>query len=255
MRKSTIYVLADPREVEPEKRFRYVGKTITKLNVRLSGHVSDAKHSSRTHVRCWINQVLKDDEYTIILELEVTDEEHDCDREIHWIAHFREEGFYLCNHTDGGEGRTNSSPSEETRRKISESLRKLNRTGEKAPFYGYKHSQATKQKMSERMTGDKNPIYGKGEDRKGEKNWFYGKKHDAAAKRKMSACNKGKNNPNYGKITSEETRRKISEAHKGRITSEETRRKLSEAGKNRKVSSETRRKISETLKNKKRKTP
>ena len=214
MRKSTIYVLADPREVEPEKRFRYVGK-ISKLNERLSGHISNAKNGNRTHVYCWIGQVLKDDEYPIILEPEVTDEEHDCDREIHWIARLREEGFYLCNHTNGGEGRTNSSPSKETRRKISESLRKLNRTGKKAPFYGHKHSEGMKEKMSSIMTGDKNPMHGKGEDRKGEKNWFYGKKHDAAAKQKMSACNKGKNNPNYGKVTSE-TKHKISEALKNR---------------------------------------
>jgi hypothetical protein len=242
MRKSTIYVLADPREVEPEKRFRYVGKTVVKLSERLSGHISDAKQRSRTHVQCWIRQLLKDDEHPIILELEVTDEEHDCEREIHWIAHLREEGFYLCNHTDGGEGRKNCSPSEETRHKISESLRKLNRTGEKAPFYGYKHSKEMKQKMSDCMTGDKNPIYGKGEDRKGEKNWFYGRKHDAVAKQKMSECNRGENNPNYGKVTSEETKRKISEAKKGKPCSEETKRKLSEAAKNRKVSSETRQK-------------
>ena len=216
MRKSTIYVLVDPREVEPEKRFRYVGKTRIKLKERLSGHLSDAKIRGHTHVRCWINQVLKDNERPIILALEITDEKHDCDREMHWIAVLRETGFCLCNHTDGGEGRKNHSPSEKTRRKISKSLKKLNRTGKKAPFYGHRHSKKMKQKMSSIMTGDKNPMYGKGEDRKGEKNWFYGKKHDEAAKQKMSKCNKGKNNPNYGKVTSEETKSKIREAHKKR---------------------------------------
>ena len=217
MRKSSIYVLADPREVEPEKRFRYVGKTVVKLSERLSGHMSSARNGSRVHVHCWINRLLKDGEYPIILELEVTDEEHDCEREIHWIAHLRAEGFNLCNHTDGGGG-----------------------------IKSFSHSEETKQKQRDIMMGDKNPMYGKGEDRKGEKNWFYGKKHDAAAKQKMSACNTGRNNPNYGKTTSEETRRKISEANKGKIVSEETRRKLSDAWKRRKVSSKTRRKISGT---------
>lgn len=222
MRKSTIYVLADPRKVEPENRFRYVGKTATELRKRLNRHMSAARNGGHTHVCHWINRLLKDGEYPIILELEVTDEEHDDDREIHWIAHFRAEGFNMCNHTDGGGGIKNFS-----------------------------HSEETKQKQRDIMMGDKNPMYGKGEDRKGEKNWFYGKNHDAAAKRKMSACNKGKNNPNYGKVTSEETRQKLSEAHKGKIVSDETRRKLSEAGKGRIVSDETRRKLSEARKGRK----
>ena len=76
---------------------------------------------------------------------------------------------------------------------------------------------------------------------------------------------KGENNPFFGKHLNEETRRKMSEAHKGRtfteehcrnlsdslkgqIFSEEHRKKLSEANKGKVLSEETRKKISEAMK-------
>ena len=59
---------------------------------------------------------------------------------------------------------------------------------------------------------------------------------------------------NQGKLLSEETRRKISEAHKGKLLSEEHRKKMSEAKKGKKrmpFSEEHCRKISEAKKGKK----
>ncbi len=50
-----------------------------------------------------------------------------------------------------------------------------------------------------------------------------------------------------GKL-SEETKRKISEAHKGKIVSEETRKKMSEVNKGKKLSEETKQKIREARK-------
>lgn len=50
-------------------------------------------------------------------------------------------------------------------------------------------------------------------------------------KRELSELFKGENNPNYGKHLSEETRKKLSEAHKGKIISEKTRKKMSESRK------------------------
>lgn len=77
---------------------------------------------------------------------------------------------------------------------------------------GYKLSEETKQKISNAMTGERNP--------------FYGKKHSEETKRGISdkkkgsiPWNKGKKCPpswNKGKHWSEETRRKISEAMKNR---------------------------------------
>ena len=72
--------------------------------------------------------------------------------------------------------------------------------------------------------------------------------------------NKGERNHNFGKHLSEETKRKISEAHTGKTLSEEHRRKMSEVRKGeknplfgKKHSEETKRKIMETMKGKKRK--
>ena len=53
----------------------------------------------------------------------------------------------------------------------------------------------------------------------------------------------GTNNPNYGRKHSEETKKKISEAHKGKKLSEEHRKKLSEAVKGTNNSEESRKKI------------
>lgn len=84
---------------------------------------------------------------------------------------------------------------------------------------GQRHSEETKEKMSNA--------------RKGEKNYFYGKQHTEETKRKISKANSGikrteefkrsvskrvsgKGNPIYGKKRSEETKRKISETLKKR---------------------------------------
>ena len=76
-----------------------------------------------------------------------------------------------------------------------------------------------------------------------------------------SKAMKGKPGPNKGKKFSEETRKKLSEAHKGKKLSEETRKKLSEGHKGKQAgekhpmygrhrSEETLKKISETMKGK-----
>jgi hypothetical protein len=69
-------------------------------------------------------------------------------------------------------------------------------------------------------------------------------------RKKMSVATKKRHERAGGDFLSEETRRKIGEAHKGKVVSEETRRKLSEAGKGKVLSEETRRKIGEAQKGK-----
>lgn len=71
-------------------------------------------------------------------------------------------------------------------------------------------------------------------------------------RRKMSEAHKGAKNHNYGKHLSDETRRKLSEAKKGKPTwikgkhhSAKTRRKISEANTGRHYTEETRRRMSE----------
>ena len=70
-----------------------------------------------------------------------------------------------------------------------------------------------------------------------------GLKHTEETKRKLREAHKG----NRGRAFSEETRRKMSEAQKGKKHSEESKRRMSEAQKGKKHSEETKRKISEAL--------
>ena len=106
---------------------------------------------------------------------------------------------------------------------------------------GFKHSDESKQKMSESHKGRPAPNKGK--------------KHSEEARRKMSEANKGRTPPNKGKKHSEETKRKIGEANKGKPShfkgkkhSAKARRKLSESHKGRKASAETKQKMSESHK-------
>ena len=110
------------------------------------------------------------------------------------------------NNTSGGERINGCYFSDETRKKISESMK------------GHKISKETKEKLSK---------VGKGKKRK---------PCSDETKKKISEANKGNTSPNKGKKLSEETRKKISEARKGKplnrkgyIHSEETRKKISEA--------------------------
>ena len=110
------------------------------------------------------------------------------------------------NLTEGGEGGVHS---EETRKKMSESMK-----GRPSANKGKHPSEETRRKLSESLKG---------------------KHHSEETKRKMSESRKGRPSPNKGKTMSEETKKKISESLKGRTPSnkgthisEETRRKIRE---------------------------
>ena len=128
-------------------------------------------------------------------------------------------------------------------------------------FSGMHHSEETKQKISEKVSGEKNGMFGKNayanktpeemeiiankksEKMKGEKNPMFGKNAYAnkteeemkTIRKKMSERTKGENNPMFGKNqyankTPEEIeiiRRKMSEAHEGKEMSEEQKQKIS----------------------------
>jgi NUMOD3 motif/GIY-YIG catalytic domain len=97
--------------------------------------------------------------------------------------------------------------SEETKQKISQALKGRKcpkRSGENHPLFGIHQSEEAKRKQSERMSGNKNPMFGK---------------HQSdGAKDKISKANKGRlsgyKNPFFGKHHSETTKQKISNAQK-----------------------------------------
>jgi len=146
--------------------------------------------------------------------------------EKYWIKYLgrRDNGTgQLCNLTDGGEGSSGVKCSEETKQKISEALK-----GENNPMYGKKFSEEHKRKIGEASKDRKfseETRQKMSEAKKGENHYMYGKHLSEELKKKLSEANKGENNhmfgkrgkdsPNYGKYHSEETRQKISDAQKG----------------------------------------
>ena len=88
-----------------------------------------------------------------------------------WIAHFKKMGFDLTNMTDGGEGAVGRVKSEQERRKI-----------------------------SQRMTGAGNPMFGKPSTAVGKPGWMTGVKGEA--------------HPMHGYRHNAENRKKMSEAAK-----------------------------------------
>jgi predicted GIY-YIG superfamily endonuclease len=92
---------------------------------------------------------------------------------------------------------------------VKEQLHKLH-SGKSYRGSGWKHTDANKRKMSNLMKGKMT----------GEKNPFYGKKHDQETiekmKNKLSQKMRGENNPFFGKQHSEKTKKLLSEKLTGR---------------------------------------
>ena len=176
----------------------------------------------------------------------------------------------LANLTDGGEGMSGHIPSEETLRKIRESLKNhgprrigwklteetkqnIREAVKRRWDSGYKHSDEALKKISETHKGRKHSEEAKRKISQNNSRGFLGKTHTEEERKRISERYKG--NTYYLNLT-EDGKKRIAEAasrtHKGKIVSEETRRKLSEANskttKGRIMPKEIRYKISETLK-------
>jgi hypothetical protein len=171
---SCIYALLHPATGE----VRYVGKTKQpNPRVRLLDHIRlSAKGIARQRKLCCWMRSLPEHPKMEILEHDPADIN---EAERRWIAHFKSIGLDLCNMTTGGDGQEiGYCPTEETRKKLSQST--LNRSmewriklsnalrgqkrspeqrarqsassmGKAGTFNGRKHSEETRQKMSESM--------------------------------------------------------------------------------------------------------
>ena len=158
--------------IDPETGFlRYVGQTTKSIKERFSRHIYTATYEKRkTHCYDWIRSLLKRGlrPQVWVIQTGLLDKNELDFAERAWIKYFREtQGLPLTNHTDGA---ATGVYDERTRRKISESKT------------GSKHSQETRQRMSEAH--------------RGENNSFYGRTHSEETCRRISEANKGGTNQN-----------------------------------------------------------
>ena len=148
--KILIYALIDPRD----GKIKYIGKT-NNIRKRIREHIRDEENNLKY---AWIKSLKKLKLQPEVLILEETDLGNDNFWEIFWISQCKAWGFELKNMTNGGDGSYGVIPwnkgivglfkhSEESKKLMSE-WRKLNTNGEKNGFFGKKHTEETKKKLS-----------------------------------------------------------------------------------------------------------
>ena len=167
----------------------YIGQT-TDIYGRWGEHLCALRgeyHANNHLQRSWNKYKEHNFEFSIVEECKENELD---DREIYWIAKYDSyhNGY---NQTLGGGGVRGFKHSDETKQKISESTK-----GENAPWYGKHRSEETKIKIGE------------------------------ASKERWA---NPENHPMYGKNHTEESKKKISESHKGKILTDEHKAKLSKA--------------------------
>lgn len=177
-RPTIIYALLDPRDAS----VRYIGKTVSEPLRRWASHLCQL---SRTYKWFWICALKIEGLKPAWQTLEVIPAGEDWEaRERAWIARGRAEGWPLTNLTDGGDG----WPA------------------------GYKHTAASREKMSRVQSG---------------------RKVSAEARANLSRATSGVLHWNFGRHLSEETKKRISIANKGLVRSDECKAAISRAAKRR----------------------
>jgi len=170
----------------------------------------------------WWNVFLKHGTPTVEILLKNLSEQNAFIEEINIISDYKLKGFKLCNMTNGGEGQSGAIVSDETRKKLSNKLK-----GDKHPMYGKHHSLKVRKKMSDARVGRF----------KGENCPSFGKKRTDENKKKISNSRKGKcvgtEHHLYGKHHSDETKERISKSKQGQRLgiprTKETKRKINMA--------------------------
>ncbi len=192
-----IYSLEDPKT----KEIRYVGKTIQKLEKRLTAHIYESKH--RRNYKCnWIKKLNKNGDIPVIKFIDIVSDDDWEFWEMYWIEQFTAWGFNLVNETPGGEGYRHS---EETKEKI----KKAN-SGKNHYFYGKNHSEESKKKISISLGGNQRAK---------------GFKHSDEMRKKVSE--KGRERYKINPMT-EEHKKKIADSNRLVKSTTEAKEKVSE---------------------------
>lgn len=244
-----IYALIDPNT----QQIRYIGKS-NNPQKRLEQHFKEKVHTYKT---MWLKSLEGKGQTPEILILEEVLVSQWQEREIHWIAFYREQGLDLANGTDGGDGVSGLIVSEATRRKISEGLTGKPRSEEarkkiSKTLQGHTHSEETRLKISQKQVGKEGIVLSK-ESRQKISSTLQGHTVSPETRQKISEAKKGKPALNKGKALSEEHRQKIGEGNKGKQIPEEVRQKINKTTTGRKkapFSAEHRQRLSEAHKGK-----
>ena len=118
-----IYGLTDPDTNE----VRYVGKSASGLD-RPREHKKPCNLETETHKNHWIKSLMNQGKtYGIKVIEEVTNPDLLSDREIYWIATYKQSGVKLTNGTDGGEGALGREVKEETKKIMSEKRKEFHK--------------------------------------------------------------------------------------------------------------------------------
>lgn len=226
----------------------YVGSAVNidKRWKEHKNHLKEGKHHSCHLQSAW--NIYGEQSFKFDMIEEVSNPDHLLSYEQVYLDYYksyeREKGYNICKTAGSQYGMKHT---EEAKRKISDAV-----SGEKNPFSGRKHTEEAKQKISEGNKGKKLTEETKNKMREAHnkletieflKNINTGKKLSEETKQKLRQIHTGKKH-------SEETKQKISEAHKGKVVSEEIRNKIGQANTGKKRSEETKRKMSEAGKNK-----
>jgi hypothetical protein len=134
-----IYGLKDPRS----GLIRYVGKTTKRVEQRVAEHFAEARHEEH-HRAHWFRNLAKLNLVPRAVVLEVVDESSANARERYWIKQFS--GPHLTNGTEGGDGGRLSSEAAEKQRTA---VRAYLASRPMHHMLGKKHSESTKQRMSD----------------------------------------------------------------------------------------------------------
>ena len=236
----------------------YVGKGLRPRVYNISNHNK------------WVCRIFKTvGRKNIRIELiEAKNEEHSFQLERHWISVFRADGYVLCNMTDGGEGLSGYTQTQEAKKKISKANLGKHRSNEarermSKAATGKLISIETRQKISKSNTGKtvseetkkKMSIASLGKPKSEEHKQKMKVSKSEEHKQKISQTNKLKGirppvgiGVKLGSRLSEETKEKMSIASLGKTKSEKHKQNIAKAKKGIKLSEEHKQKISNTHK-------